>query len=1264
MLVSLSFAQWFPQQSGTTESLHDLFAIDSHHLFACGTHSTVLKTSDGLQWNARTLRGTYSLNSIWFSNTSFGYVVGDSGIVFRTQNNGNDWELVPVPTSQNLNAVFITSSSRVWMGGDSSALYYSDDGQNWHRSSLPIICNLNAVSFTDEHTGLIAADSGRIFTTEDAGAHWELSDLSLDADLLDIACNSEESFVSGTNGTLLRKKGDTWNQVLFAPGHTFRTVSFADSTTIWCAGDSAGTAVLYKSIDRGASWLKQNSALFSPVYGLAFSGRYTGFSCGDNGKVLKTTTGGVSTVSTPKLQYPANHALGVDHHTLLSWDDSQGAEGYLVQIATDPFFSHMVAEDSAYTQTEWNPGPLLFSTHYYWRVRSQNILGLSPWSATRDFTTHATAPHLLYPQEGSLDVAEDSLFRWQIRPEAASYWLEIADVEDFSNVLWRDSTLTDSVTTIPLDIFSQFLYCRLSAKINGGWSAWSDTVSFITRNGLNGWKQLETSTTKNLYDLEFINAHEGWMVGSSGMILHSTNGGVSWLAQKTPVSNLLYGLDFINDETGWVCGSNGTVLSTKNGGDDWEKRSAPSSDFLRSIQFLNDTTGWVAGERGLVSKTNDGGNHWQRMISISNQDYYDLHFINPDTGWIAGTSWNGDQYLAVVLNTKNGGDDWVSLNVQSEGVLKGLCFLDDLHGWACGKEGLLLRTYDGGATWEKQETHTFYDLNDIHFTDLQHGWVTGAHGVCLYSEDGGFTWQPQETGTNLNLYALSITAQGTGWICGNFGILMKSGYFGYDLIPQPIEPFNGEVATTRSHSLVWHQSQPTVPVQIQMALDKDFSSLESDEIIVSDSLFTPDNPLKANTLYYWRVRAQFNGMVSAWSPVFHFETEGTWVRQQSPLNENFRCVFFKDKNNGFVAGTNGSLLTTQNGGTDWQVVSLPVQNDWETIYFSDAANGWIAGSGGALWYSSDGGTHWQTVTSGVTQTLRTIYFRNNQFGWAGGGDENAVLVKTEDGGNSWQPETVNGLNRINQIYFINNLEGWIIGSGASYNANRTIDGGRTWQPFSIGENDLLTSIRFRNAEHGYLSAESGVLYETTDGGNSWKRIPLSTNDNLKNVAIPNPNALVVLGQGVHVRAYPDQNWTTSLSASAYSLNNFFFADSVTGWLVGNKGLILKTTSAGFPLGMNRPGEATIADNFELFQNYPNPFNPITTIRYQLSSAAIVHLSVFNILGQKVAVLMNRKQMPGLYRIPFNAASLASGIYFYRLQIDGRSIRTRKMILLR
>jgi hypothetical protein len=85
--------------------------------------------------------------------------------------------------------------------------------------------------------------------------------------------------------------------------------------------------------------------------------------------------------------------------------------------------------------------------------------------------------------------------------------------------------------------------------------------------------------------------------------------------------------------------------------------------------------------------------------------------------------------------------------------------------------------------------------------------------------------------------------------------------------------------------------------------------------------------------------------------------------------------------------------------------------------------------------------------------------------------------------------------------------------------------------------------------------------------------------------------------------------------------------------------------------------------FSLGQNFPNPFNPETTIRYGLPARSHVELAVYNLLGERVAVLVQGEQESGFHEVRFDGTSLASGVYFYRLQSVGL-VQTKKLSLLR
>lgn len=109
----------------------------------------------------------------------------------------------------------------------------------------------------------------------------------------------------------------------------------------------------------------------------------------------------------------------------------------------------------------------------------------------------------------------------------------------------------------------------------------------------------------------------------------------------------------------------------------------------------------------------------------------------------------------------------------------------------------------------------------------------------------------------------------------------------------------------------------------------------------------------------------------------------------------------------------------------------------------------------------------------------------------------------------------------------------------------------------------------------------------------------------------------------------------------------------------------------YPSITNIPEEGLtikIPETWKLYQNYPNPFNPTTVISYHVPVVSQVELSIYNILGQKIATLVNKKQPAGIYSVKWDGTNvsgevMATGLYFYRIQADAFS-KMCKLILLR
>jgi hypothetical protein len=129
-----------------------------------------------------------------------------------------------------------------------------------------------------------------------------------------------------------------------------------------------------------------------------------------------------------------------------------------------------------------------------------------------------------------------------------------------------------------------------------------------------------------------------------------------------------------------------------------------------------------------------------------------------------------------------------------------------------------------------------------------------------------------------------------------------------------------------------------------------------------------------------------------------------------------------------------------------------------------------------------------------------------------------------------------------------------------------------------------------------------------------------------------------------------------LTTDALAVSGSYLLAGVAGAGVWRRPLSEMITSA-------EPAACEITGQFLLQQNYPNPFNPNTTIKYELSAPSAVRLSVFDLLGREVSVLVNGRKNAGSYEVTFDGSRLACGVYLYRIQA-GDFIQSKKLALVK
>jgi photosystem II stability/assembly factor-like uncharacterized protein len=346
-----------------------------------------------------------------------------------------------------------------------------------------------------------------------------------------------------------------------------------------------------------------------------------------------------------------------------------------------------------------------------------------------------------------------------------------------------------------------------------------------------------------------------------------------------------------------------------------------------------------------------------------------------------------------------------------------------------------------------------------------------------------------------------------------------------------------------------------------------------------------------------------------------------WVTQNSGTTEHLFGVSFINTQTGWACG-NGGIITTTNGGITW---SSLLNNEWFMhIQFINSLTGYVIGN--SFKKTTNGGLNWFYANG--SSFFRAFYFLNTETGWAVGEPEfgPAPIGRTTNGGLNWVSQQSNSAYGLYSVFFVNEISGWTVGAYGTIKA--TTNGGLNWTYQQADGN--FSSVHFQSPTHGW--AVGNKIFSTTNGGLNWIQYGFSGTW-LYSVDFANQNTgFAVGGFGViFATTNAGVNWSTQQSGTNITLATVSVADSVTAWISGLKGLILKTTNGGLTSITSLNSE--LPESFKLNQNYPNPFNPSTEIHFALQQNTFVSIKVYNIAGEEVVVLINNEyKNAGYYKV--------------------------------
>lgn len=345
-------------------------------------------------------------------------------------------------------------------------------------------------------------------------------------------------------------------------------------------------------------------------------------------------------------------------------------------------------------------------------------------------------------------------------------------------------------------------------------------------------------------------------------------------------------------------------------------------------------------------------------------------------------------------------------------------------------------------------------------------------------------------------------------------------------------------------------------------------------------------------------------------------------------------------------------------GWSWQR-PLPTGGDLWGVQLINASTAVAVGDGGIILRTTDCGINWAQQSFGKFYAFRGISFSDANTGTVVG--ERGKIFRTTDGGQTWVPRLSGIRPDLNGVSHMDALN--IMAAGYEGVILRSTDGGEHWEHCGIDPKYILFSISYIAANTAVAVGTWKTIFLTTDNGENWTMrynsgvleeayFNVSFSDESSGTAVGSWGAIVHSSDG-------GLTWYHQASGTTNTLIDVTWGDPANGTIVGDFGTILRTTNGGVTWVEDIKPAPSL---FRLGQNYPNPVITGTTIPFSITKPEHVTLSIYNMLGRQIAVLVDEAREMGSHSVPFDATGLQSGMYFYVLR-TGSTVETRKMLVM-
>lgn len=589
----------------------------------------------------------------------------------------------------------------------------------------------------------------------------------------------------------------------------------------------------------------------------------------------------------------------------------------------------------------------------------------------------------------------------------------------------------------------------------------------------------------------------------------------------------------------------------------------------------------------------------------------------------------------------------------------------------------IYRSNNNGKNWYNVKSG-FLNINSLVASGSNLFAGTSDKGVHL-STDFGASWNPVDSGlTNLKITALAAIPLDSNKIILLAGTISNFSVF------EIFASTNNGSTWTNCHSAIGSTikvftSLPGGKGGTNIFLAADDGSNNGGVFLSTDYGFTwnkVNSGLTEKNLYSLISNGTTLIAGTVGSGVFRSTNSGAgWEQKNNGFITTSYIPAIAVKGNNIYASNGRNLYLSNDNGANWNVNRLDPYSypDVACVAANDSSI-FVGCYNVGPFRSTNNGSSWDWVNNGAQPSVYSIAINDTTIF---AGTDRGVCISTNNG-NSWTLSN-NGLTFASNNdkvfgFAFNGTNTYVLtDSGVSVSTNN----GTNWTAINSGLPPAVYSTRaYCLAACGnvlFAGASDNSIYESTDNGTSWNYCAFGSYTKYFSFLIPIGNNVLTWITGESSfnpgQLYISTNLGKTWSTFRNGLPNTSTKYDITCLAVNGSNIYAGTTAAGVwirplsDLTSIQDSPSPRPDAFALSQNYPNPFNPSTTINYSLPHSGNVKLTVYNILGSKVATIVDEYKPAGNYSVKFNASNLASGIYIYRLE-SGSYISAKKLILLK